>query len=750
MRYTNQTIIINAATIHSAPSAVTLSAPPATGSQLLRSCKKNNGCFISVSVTTPRCVSRLSEIITIWISAILLTVIFSFSSGTCATADTSDVPVKSDTSVGVVATRDTLLDTAGSTTTDTLSVLSDTLPDINSVVPAVATVPSDSVTDSLLRKKRSDSLLTEEAGRRDLFRPHRSFEFSTDLSESDFFRADASSMYDIYGLKLRSVLPRTGIAGHCNRLLMYGNTAPLSRIFPGTNLIFQRALDPFYGSDASFPTEYSSISGEGDGTLHYRPHTNGLVSPEAAIFWENGVFDETILSVRFSRPFSRKLLVNVFSNYRYFEGTNFSHDGNDVYTIFSNITSDMTLLSHKGYNPLVHEYFCGANAVWTGNVASSFFHVKYGDLTNEIALDRPPQTEYIDHARVTQYPLSFQAGIHTHAAFPFFFRLEGRHQSNVRRWTFSVEDENGLHPRFNRFSGSETTGGSSAGVRLFSNDSASIRFTATRKKINVSDSVEINTFTYRPAIRWHHPLTFNKLSGNVALGAGYDVHLFEEIMNGAPIWYGKTDLQLSNLRLYLFVEQEDLHALPYFDSLATAPILHDNYLRSGMELQYRRGLMMILTGYQWCSRIDTTAVQRTWLSQTAPYHQPQSAFIFAPQFGRWKGLALISRCMVSDTRPHIKLHGTLSYCVFPKLTREAIDLRLGCDYWSRRGIIYFAGRSDWCREVVDLNFMLSVHIKSFRLFYKIDNLLNRNFSYVPGYFSPGITFRWGFNWAIQR
>jgi hypothetical protein len=442
--------------------------------------------------------------------------------------------------------------------------------------------------------------------------------------------------------------------------------------------------------------------------------------------------------------------VNVFSNYRYFDGTDLSHEGNDVYTIFSNITSDTTLLSHKGYNPLVNEYFCGANAVWTTNAVSSFFNVKYGDLTNEIALNREPQTKYIDHARITQYPLSFQTGLSTHTSSRFFLNLEGSYRSNVQRWTLSVEGENERHPQFSRFTCSDLSAGSSAGLRLFRNDSASIRFTVTQKKLRVSDSAEISSLNYRPNVSWRRPFVFASIKGETALGAGYDCYTFQSSRKEAPWWYGNVNMQLSDLHVRLYIEQDNLHILPYYDSLTTAPILHENYLRSGAEVQLNHGLLMILTGYQWCSSLDTTAVHRTWLSRTSPYHQPQSVILIAPQFGRWNGLSLTSRCMISDTRPHVKVHGSLSYCVFPNLIQEAIELRLGIDYWSRRGVIYFAGRTDWCREVVDLNFLTSVHVKSFRLFYKIDNLLNRNFSYVPGYYSPGITFRWGFNWAIQR
>jgi hypothetical protein len=45
---------------------------------------------------------------------------------------------------------------------------------------------------------------------------------------------------------------------------------------------------------------------------------------------------------------------------------------------------------------------------------------------------------------------------------------------------------------------------------------------------------------------------------------------------------------------------------------------------------------------------------------------------------------------------------------------------------------------------------IGVHVKTFRFFSKIDNLLNRRIAYVPGYTLPGLTFRWGVAWFLQK
>ena len=91
-----------------------------------------------------------------------------------------------------------------------------------------------------------------------------------------------------------------------------------------------------------------------------------------------------------------------------------------------------------------------------------------------------------------------------------------------------------------------------------------------------------------------------------------------------------------------------------------------------------------------------------------------------------------------------------SYAAHPAGTREYIDVRLGVDYWSLRDALFFADRNDWNREIVNVTCEVTVHVSTFRFFAKIDNLLDRKYAYVPGYYSAGVTFRWGISWYLQK
>jgi hypothetical protein len=132
-----------------------------------------------------------------------------------------------------------------------------------------------------------------------------------------------------------------------------------------------------------------------------------------------------------------------------------------------------------------------------------------------------------------------------------------------------------------------------------------------------------------------------------------------------------------------------------------------------------------------------------------PYRQPRVSLVVAPLFGRWLGFAISSRFMLSDTRPFLKSQSTLSYEAHPLGGKEHITVDLVYDYWSSRDPLSYGGIDLWSRELNSLSLRMAVHIQGFNLFYKVDNVLNRRFAYVPGYFMPGITFRWGFQWLIQ-
>jgi hypothetical protein len=605
--------------------------------------------------------------------------------------------------------------------------------------------------DSLKKKSVRDSMLAIESKRRKHFFPDSAADDYDHMDIGTIFRSDATGWKDLSPLNKLFIAPRTGIAGHLNRMLFMGNTAAISKIYPGRRLLYETAEHPLYGDDAYFSTEFSSISTSVDGTRSMVSRTGNMISPESEIFWETGVFDENILLLRFTRPLSRQLYINVFSNYRYFDGTAFSHDGSDVYTFFSNITRDTTLLSHKGYNPLVREYFCGADTRWKGEKSELFARVKYGDLTNELPINRRPLNEYPDYARMQQYPLSFTGGISLQPKERYFTDAEFHLVSSPQHWIRSVDDSSGYRTQTVKLKESDLSGALRAGIAVVPADTASLQGTIRRVQVKIADSINQTSFRYRPEAVWLHSFHGSGLlSGSMMLRAGADFYTSDSSGVFSPIWNGTLNISLFNYRCALYVEQDQRHYAPFFDSLAGGATLHDSYLRSGIRMERAWNLFSLLVGYQWCYGVDTMAALRSWTAGTPPYRQPQSVVVLAPGFGRWKGAGLSTRIMLSDTRPYVKLQGELSWLLFPKLTNEAFDIGLEFNYWSKREAVLFAERTDWGQPIIDINFSTSVHIKSFRLMYKIDNVLNRNFSYIPGYTTPGITFRWGFSWFIQR
>jgi hypothetical protein len=74
---------------------------------------------------------------------------------------------------------------------------------------------------------------------------------------------------------------------------------------------------------------------------------------------------------------------------------------------------------------------------------------------------------------------------------------------------------------------------------------------------------------------------------------------------------------------------------------------------------------------------------------------------------------------------------------------------LGFDYWSGRDFSDIGQSENWNRPIYDLQCKIAVQVRTFRLYYKMNNMLDRKIAYVPGYYLPGLTFRWGFNWLLQ-
>jgi hypothetical protein len=201
--------------------------------------------------------------------------------------------------------------------------------------------------------------------------------------------------------------------------------------------------------------------------------------------------------------------------------------------------------------------------------------------------------------------------------------------------------------------------------------------------------------------------------------------------------------------LRLFASRDHMPFVLPYDSLS-APVASyfDIYDAWGADVFAGYKKIGLAAGICAVSGADTSGTLR-WPDASMPYRQPRVSLMVAPLFGRWFGFAISSRFMLSDTRPYLKSQSTLSYEAHPLGGKEHITVDLVYDYWSSRDPLSYGGTTLWSRELNSLSLRTAVHIQGFNLFYRVDNVLNRRYAYVPGYFMPGITFRWGFQWLIQ-
>lgn len=618
-----------------------------------------------------------------------------------------------------------------------------------------AAASSDSTSDSLNRWHLRDSLLSLERTRRAAFQPQ-----SSDTS-TVFFRAVPATWYDIPATKSLYCSPRTVLSGSTNRLMAYGNSLPITGYFPGTSLL-SRGDDELYQTTAQlFPNEFSSITTAPCGSLHFNLLKHGIVAPETEIFWENGVFDEKVLSFRFTRPVTKNSIVSIFSNYRFFKGTRFTHDPNDVYTFFSSVTPDTSFLSHKGYNPLVNEFHSGIHLVTSGKTPS-FFTLKYGDISNQLPLDIPSANEIPVHTGFRQFPLNCIAGLTSPLSDAGYLSVEGWFSTNRLRWNRSGPLGGTTSASAYSISTQELAGAVRTGISTKASDSIDVTIRSQYRNQQVPDSIERVTSTVKPELRWTKKFVVHpEIAASATAKAGYDLtYLRPDSLKHHPLWHIDAAVSYKTIDISAFGAYDHSTLFPTADSLEKGGFYSFSSMRFGVECSRSWQQLKLSLGYQLIPDPDQTVLAQTWLNGKAPYQQAESSYRISLETVRLGGFKLQSRMFIADTRPYLRANGSVSYLILPKLTHQAIDIRLDGEYWSKRTDpesidtndykIIFAGKDHWGNEIIDINLTTTVHIKSFILFYKIDNLLNRNNSFVPGWTSPGITFRWGFTWFIQR
>lgn len=607
--------------------------------------------------------------------------------------------------------------------------------------------------DSSHQRSILDSFFALEQKRKNIFIFDSTPDFSNPYSigSSELYRKDATSMAE--GLKYHPLMTvvKFGLSNSLNQYLPYGTVAPVSTIWTN-NLISQRM--PFnlfpINSGNQFSTETEVVSIENNG-IYLLDFPAKAALPEAVLLWETGAFGETLLDVRISRPLSRNMMISIFSNYRHFNGMKYTHNSSNIYNFYSTFYKDTSSISGKGYNPKVDEHVSGIQLKYTGKNGNALhLELQYSDLLNEIAIDKVTTANQQMFELIHRFPIRLSLLSSANSFKQLFWDL-GLTYTNEPIIRLQPAFANTLEPVRGDGAYNNLSAALQSGVEIRNTDSTGITLSTSWVKASRFDRSDWQNTLLDSRLFYNFNAHKNDVQFKGIINGGIEIESAGDSTALSPVWHAGLDVYNKSQSLRLYLKQDNIPYSLLFDTSNTiTPQLFDNYICGGLEYLLHSKNAQILLGYQYLSDIQKISITNAWPSGIPPYNQSRSTFIIAPASGRWNGFALSGSGCFSDQKPFIKATSHLSYIFHPLSTSEFVDINAGFEYWSERDPISFAGRTDWNKSFYNLDLEITAHIKSFRLFYKVDNILNRKFAYTPGYNSSGLTFRWGFNWFIQR
>jgi hypothetical protein len=535
-----------------------------------------------------------------------------------------------------------------------------------------------------------------------------------------------------------------------NRILVYGNTAPLAPVYPAGSIIGIRP-GPIAGSDGTFTSEFSQIDLLPGGAIKLEPYSGAAMVPEGSFLWENGVFNEDIFNVRFMRPISERVSFDFFSNFRHFDGTDYSHSNSSISTFYQSLHADTTQQSNLGHNPLSDEYAAGGRIRYANPSGGAWsLGLNYTDCSNELALDGVASDGTQLWAQLHQFrsSLDFMSSGNSigPASLAYGARLESDGLSNM------VPQSTGDSTANLSGKNVEIAGALNASLPVRDSAAASLHYGITHVDRTAYDLQEHRSLAQSPELSIAIPVHAGLMNIVGAAGAGYSILILDNQYAYASTWSLSLDGREQGNELRVFARESALpYDIPYDSALRPInPTLLNRYHAEGAELSLQGRTAGLVVGAQLIQGVDSETVVRAWPMGMPPYSQPAMVFLATPSVKPWHWMRLASRTLLSDRRPFVKNQTSLSFITHPEETREYIESRVSLDYWSPRDTIDYAGITTWNREIYDLNLEIATHVRTFRFFAKVDNLLNRKFAYVPGYYSPGLTFRWGIDWYLQR
>ena len=579
----------------------------------------------------------------------------------------------------------------------------------------------------------------------------------TQVGASSIHRSDASGISEILRLSPATVAVPFSLSSSINRTLTMGFVAPVrgDLFSAGDPWIDFHGVD---GSDDVCATDMASIesapSGAGAGVRHPQP----VVSPEMMILWENGVFRENTLNVRFARPISRQMSVGVFSNYRHFAGQSYSHNAGSIDQFYSQIYDRLvhssSAASRTGRSPLVDEQVSGLRLAWQGTAGrTAHFAYRYTDAENDLATqDRAQRASQgwgsLVWERLAQWGSDLDVGAVGLGKGPFVI------SGGVLLHTGGQKTEP-FYGTLQQFRGWEKSLRLSIrpALALSRVDTAYVAYAFERARLrNYTGQTPV---TLDNDIRAGYTHDFAGSSIHVRVGAegGHVFHSLDSLRGN--IWVGEAAVRFDawGQSAGVFAASRATPFVYPYDTLEFVQgQLLDQYVLAGADAFLHVRKAGLFLAYYNLSDVNDASVGAAWPHGIAPYRNPRWSFVVSPAVGRVGGFLLSTRWMFSDAQPFLKAQAALSYEAGFREGRGHFRTDLVLDYWGPRDDLKFGDKAlwpVWRREIYDVSLHSSIQIRTFRMYYKVDNLLNRRIAYVPGHELPGLTLRWGFNWMIQ-
>jgi hypothetical protein len=631
---------------------------------------------------------------------------------------------------------------------------------------------------------RADSLKKINAGRRGFYSVGQTAPFDPSKhTPTGIFRSDGASLSDVLRYRALTAMPIPfSLSSGMNRLLPYGNPAPVG--YPATDFEPAAHILPysarFFGNDMLPVSNVADITVGADPSSYIAPPASQIpcpmASPELSVFWENGVFSENILNLRLSRPLGQKLMFGAFANYRYLEGQRFSHNGNGVMDFYRSLYADTSEIMNSGYNPHTDERAMGVSLTQTGADSSKLYaSFSYLNMQNEYALNNATQAlDRLEWAALDRRVYRVNAAM---AGKPI-----GPLRADVKAALISERVKSSYLP-------DSAAANGKGGAASFIVDAdftlpigLGLSVESAVKNTDFFDGDEGAFSEHHAEIFYRYSIALEPITANLYAHGGIAAYLGADTLYTQNFWNdysdaAKTDTLVGaihaapkggasvellssgdNMRLNVFADLKPYAVYPdYAPPRYTIPgynvsdrgVLRNSNLLLGAEGQLRAQSCGALLGYQYTAKEDLYLLRSLWPEGFPPYKQPRHTTIIAPWIDNIRGLSLMSRAIITDTRPFVKATASASYLIKPAGMEHTFEPTLSFDYWSEGELFFFGGFYGWNEPIYDLNLKITAHIKTFRMFFKMDNVLNRKLAYVPGYFSPGVTFRWGIEWFLQ-